>query len=239
MPNKSQIFCFSHAGGNAAFFEEIEKDLSDFILVKLEYSGHGKRHKEALYRNFYELADDMYLQLLQRYTGGVYALFGYSMGTISLVEVLKRIIKKNEIPLPNNVFLAAHEPKTKAELSGYTSNELDEWVKQRTIKFGGVPKKLINNDIFWRMYLPLYRADYSIIGEYRFEDLNLKTDIPATIFYSDTDTNFENIKLWKRYFCGECDFYQYEGTHFFIQKHHDSIASIIRLKMIRREIYDF
>ena len=150
--SKAQLFCFTYAGGNASFFDEIEKDLNDFKVVKLEYSGHGSRHKEPLYQSFAELADELYEQVKSKYSGGDYALFGYSMGTISLVEVLKRIIDKCELPLPSHIFLAAHEPMTKMDFIGLSSDDLDEWVKNRTIKFGTIPKKLINNNSFWRKY---------------------------------------------------------------------------------------
>lgn len=235
MSNKKQIFCFTYAGGNAAFFDGIDKDLPENELVKLEYSGHGTRHREPLYHDFNELADDMYGHLAAAYNGSEYALFGYSMGTISLVETLKRIEKRREIPLPDHVFLAAHEPMTKAEFSGYSREAVDEWVKERTIRFGTVPEKLINNKSFWRMYLPLYRADYSIIGKYRFEDLELESSIPATIFYSDSDTRTEDMKMWKKYFVGDCEFHQYEGTHFFIQNHHAEMATVIQEKMSGRK----
>ena len=231
MKSKKQLFCFTYAGGSASFFDSIEKDLHDLELVKLEYSGHGMRHREALYRDFNELADDMYALLKQNYNDSEYAMFGYSMGTISLVEVLKRILEKQEIPLPSYIFLAAHEPMTKAEFSGYTQGELDDWVKKRTIRFGTVPKQLINNNSFWRMYLPLYTADYSMIGKYRFEDLKLELKIPTVIFYSEEDTKLEDMKLWKQYFVGNCEFYQYEGTHFFIQHHHTEMAVVIEEKM--------
>jgi surfactin synthase thioesterase subunit len=78
------------------------------------------------------------------------------------------------------------------------------------------------------MYLPIYRADYSIIWKYSFEELSLKTCIPATVFYSETDTPRSEMKLWKKYFTGECEFFQYEGTHFFIQDHHAEMADVIK-----------
>ena len=234
MPDK-QIFCFTYAGGNATFFDEIDKDLPEFEFVKLEYSGHGTRHKEPLYQNFDELADDMYAVMKSKYNGSEYALFGYSMGTISLVEVLKRIIAEQKMPLPGHIFLAAHEPMTKAEFSGYSQAELDEWVKDRTIRFGAVPEKLITNKSFWRIYLPLFRADYSIIGKYKFENLDLTSDIPAIIFYSGTDTRFDDMKLWSNVFTGDISFRQYEGTHFFIQNHHSAMAEDIRASINRRE----
>lgn len=226
--SKLQLFCFTYAGGNASFFDGIEKDLPEVELVKLEYAGHGTRHRESFYQDFDELADDMLRLLKEQRSSEDYALFGYSMGTIALAEVLRKILTDTTLKNPTHVFLAAHEPHSKAELIGFTDNELDEWVKDRTIKFGAVPEKLLNNKSFWRMYLPIYRADYSIIGKYSFEELSLQTTIPATVFYSETDTPRSEMELWKKYFVGECEFFQYEGTHFFIQNHHAEMAYVIK-----------
>lgn len=226
-----QIFCFTYAGGNASFFDSLANDLSAFELVRFEYAGHGTRHKEPFYRSFDELADDLYGLLKKQYTGDSYALLGYSMGTIALIEVLKRILAQAEIAPPDHIFLAAHEPHSRPELAGFRDDELDEWIKDRTVRFGGVPDKLLHNRSFWRMYLPLFRADYSLLGKYRFEDLNLSVGIPATVFYSETDTPLSEMTLWKRYFTGKCDFCQHSGTHFFIQEHHEKIAEVIASSM--------
>lgn len=104
------------------------------------------------------LVDDVYKLIKNNYVGGEYAVLGYSMGTIALVETLKRIIDNHDIALPCRVFLVAHEPYLKAELADFTDDKMDEWVRERTIKFGGVPEKLISNNSFWRMYLPIIRC---------------------------------------------------------------------------------
>ncbi len=227
------MICFTYAGGSASFFEVIERELTGIELIKPEYAGHGTRHKEKFYQNFDELADDIY-ERVKRFCKEDYALFGYSMGSISLVEVLKRIIADPKVKEPSHVFLAAHEPHSKTELTGFKDDELDEWVKDRTIKFGAVPEKLINNKTFWRMYLPLYRTDYSIIRKYRFEDLKLRSNIPATVFYSESDTPLSKMNLWKNYFIGEFDIYRFEGKHFFIKEHHAEIAQIMKDKIRKR-----
>ncbi|SFJ05953.1 Surfactin synthase thioesterase subunit [Treponema bryantii] len=231
MQNKTQLFCFTYAGGTASFFDNIKKYLENVEVISLEYSGHGKRFKEPFYKNFNELADDMYEEIEKNYKGGMYALFGYSMGTISVVEVLRRIIEKKTIKLPNYIFLAAHEPFTKNVIKNFSESELDNFVKERTIGFGGVPEELINNKSFWRMYLPLYRTDYSIIHKYSFEKLELKTTIPAVIFYSENDTPFNKMKYWYKYFIEKCEYYEFEGTHFFMKEHYIEIANIIKEKI--------
>lgn len=225
--SRQKLFCFTYAGGTKEFFNIIEPDLKHIDLVAFDYAGHGERHKEEFYRDFDELTDDIFRIIKDRIDEN-YSLFGYSMGSITLVEVLRRIIESH-LPQPSNIFLAAHEPHTKSELLGYSADELDEWVKQRTIRFGAVPDKLLNNKVFWRTYLPVYRADYSIIGKYDFENLCIESDIPATVFYSETDTPLSEMKQWERFF--SCEYHQYSGTHFFIKEHHTEIAEVIMDKM--------
>ena len=225
-----KLICFTYAGGTGDFFQILEPELGGEIqLVCPDYAGHGKRRKEPFYRDFDQLADDLYQAVCAETSDGSdYSLLGYSMGSISAAEMLKRIIAKDEIPLPKHIFLFAHEPHTKLELSGYSSGELDDLVKERTIRFGGLPESMINNPVFWRMQLPLFRADYGLIGDYDFNSLNLKTNIPATVFYSETDTPLSEMLAWKNYFIGECEFKCYSGNHFFIREHVGEIASVIR-----------
>ncbi len=229
--SKPQLFCFTHAGGSASFFDLIERDFADTELVKLEYAGHATRRNESFYTSYDELADDIFGLVKKSYSGGQYGLFGYSMGAITTVEVLRRILDDSKMEKPGHVFLAAHEPHSKAELKGYSECETDDWVKERTIQFGAVPDRLLSNKSFWRMYLPLYRADYSLIGSYQFQELSLRTEIPVTVFYSDRDTPRTEMELWRRYFIGESDFYEYSGNHFFIADHHKEMASVMELKL--------
>lgn len=229
-----QLFCFTYAGGNASFYGQLEKELESKVnVIALEYSGHGSRHKEPFYRNFDELAEDMYLELKKKIVvGEPYALLGYSMGSISAVEVLRRIVNNKYIQQPCHVFLAAHEPYLKVELKGFDENELNSVIKERTLKFGGIPKKLVNNNSFWRIYLPIYKADYTIIGKYDFERLDIKSVIPATIFYSESDIPFQAMEKWRNYFIGETDFIRYAGSHFFIRQYYQDMGRIIIDKLV-------
>lgn len=228
-----QLFCLTYAGGTAAFYNQMDQYIVDDIeLVKLEYAGHGDRRKEVFYKDFSELADDLYAEVKRCLKSDEkYALIGYSMGSISVVEVLKNIIEKEEIKLPEHIFLAAHEPIVEKELARISREATDEFVKERTIRFGGIPDKLVNNKSFWRMYLPIYKNDYSIIGKYDFDLLELKTEIPTTVFYSSTDTLLSNMKLWGKYFIGELEFIEYTGTHFFIFDHCEEMCSIINNRL--------
>ena len=235
---KAQIFCFTFAGGTKSFFDQIEGDLSGIELVKIEYPGHGIRYREPLANNIDDLVTDVMQNIREQYVGGKYGLFGYSMGSIVLVEVLKRIIADLDMPDPAHVFLAAHEPRTKKELLGVTEDRINEWVRERTLRFGGVPDNLVHNKTFWRTYLPLYRADYTIINNYHFEELDLRTGIPATVFYSEIDTPRSEMRKWELFFIGKCEFFCYDGNHFFIHEHHNEMAEVILDAMRQEGDYD-
>ena len=90
--------------------------------------------------------------------------------------------------------------------------------------------QLIGNKAFWRLYTPMYRADYTLILNYRY-DADVKTDIPAVVFYSDSDTPVSGIEKWKRVFVGSCEFVRFDGSHFFIEQHHSQMAGIIDRNM--------
>ena len=227
-----QLFCFTVAGGTGAFFDRLEEACAGQIdFVKLEYPGHGLRRKEKLCDTVQELTADLYEQIKDRYSGGGYALLGYSMGCIVALEVLRYLLDKGELPCPGHVFLAAHKPRTMVCLDGYGPKERDEYIKKRTILFGGVPEQLINSKSFWRMYLPLYRADFLMISRYDFGNLAYTTKVPAVVFYSEQDTPRVEMELWKKYFTGNCEFVEYTGTHFFINEHYGEMAALIRERL--------
>lgn len=227
-----QLFCFTVAGGNASFFDPLEEACAARIeFVKLEYPGHGFRRKEKLCDTFQELSIDLYGQIKEHYSGGEYAVLGYSMGSIAVLETLRVLTERNELPYPCHVFLAAHEPKKIVDLEKCNQAELDEYVKNRTILFGGLPEQLVGNKLFWRVYLPLYKADYFMISRYNFDQAAYISDIPATVFYSEEDTPRAEMEHWKRYFVGCCEFVEYTGSHFFINEHCKEMAILIKERL--------
>lgn len=235
-----QLFCFPYAGGTADFFSQLEPWFPVSIeLMNLDYPGHGARRREPLCQSFSQLAGDLYAAVKSKYRPGEsYALFGYSMGSVAAAEVLCQILQKGELPSPVRVFLAAHGPAVKGELRGFRGDEADEWVKRRTISLGGVPEKLLENRTFWRVYLPLFRADYTLITNYDFDKLTLACEIPLTCLYGSQDALSEEIGKWERYFQGECEFVEFEGNHFFMTEHRQALAELIANRLERGEKAD-
>lgn len=230
-----RLFCFPCAGGTAEFFHQLDPWIGPPVeLVKLEYAGHGARHREKPYEKFCQLADDLYGEVRRLYRPGeAYALFGYSMGSIAAAEVLVRILRNGELPPPRRVFLAAHGPFVKRELLRFHGGEADEWVKERVISLGGIPEKLLGNRTFWRMYLPLYRADFMLITQYEFDKLTLACEVPFTGLYGKGDLPPEEMRAWSRCFRGECELVEFSGNHFFITEHRRELAELVENRLLK------
>lgn len=225
-----KLFCFTYAGGTALFYDELKELLIPYgIEIRaIDYAGHGCRRSEKQYGNFDDLAHDLYKVVINEISGNEdYAFMGYSMGTISAVEVLKLLVKESDCKLPVHIFLAAHEPTTKKEMLDLDVKLSDENIKKHVMMFGGVPEKLLKNEVFWRTYLPLYKNDFRLIWNYDFNKLNLKLDIPATIFFSEEDTPIDEMHGWNEYFVNRNEYHRFEGNHFFIKKHCKEMAEVI------------
>ena len=159
--------------------------------------------------------------------GEPYALLGYSMGAIAAAEVTNMILTDGKVPGPAHVFLVSHGPRPMVRPRG-PGPRTDEEIKQLTIRFGGLSEQLIHSPTFWRVYLPVYRADYGLISGYNFSRLDFTVNVPATALYSPEDIPREHVAQWGQVFLGGCDALEFDGGHFFLRGHEREAADEIK-----------
>lgn len=232
MGEKIQLFCIPYAGGTANAFSGLAKALGDDVLVSaIEYSGHGTRKAGAFYQDFAELAADVLEEIKKvRRPELPYAIFGYSMGSVAVYELLWRYLADDQ---PQHIFLAAHEaPDVEWESKEYAAYD-DEHFMDMLIGFGGFEesdRQMLGNRFFRRLFFQPIREDYRLLAEYKMQEYH-PLPVDATMFYSPLDIPTEQIETWKRFAGGEIEFVPLGKNHFFIREHADEMAEIMRRKM--------
>ncbi len=232
MSEKIQLYCIPYAGGTTEVFQELAQLLGDQVLVScIEYAGHGARKAENFYGDFARLAEDVYGQMQKVRRADIpFALFGYSMGSIAVYELLWRYLA--DCP-PQHIFLAAHEaPDIEWESKAYASLDDDRFMDM-LIGFGGFEesnRKLLKNRFFRRLYYQPIREDYRLLADYHMDEMHLLPS-DTTVFYAPADITEDQIMTWTRFASGRMEYVALGKNHFFIREHAQEMAEIMKREM--------
>ncbi|HEY9062718.1 MAG TPA: thioesterase domain-containing protein [Pseudobacteroides sp.] len=224
-----KLFFLPYAGGTASVYLSWRKCLDQSIDIKpVELAGRGKRINEPLYKRVDEAAEDIFKVMSKEIGEGKYAIFGHSMGAILAFEIAKKINQAN-LKKPEHIFFSGRsaldslaEPKYI-----YTLND-DQFIKS-IIKYGGTNKEVFENDALKAIFLPILRADFSMVERYKFQNNNFRLGCDITILNGTEDklVSFGDLKNWESLTYGSCKFYEFTEGHFFINKYKQEICKII------------
>ena len=230
----TQLFCLPYAGGSPEFFDGLKQFLDENIsLTAMEYAGHGKRLKEPAYADFRELAQDMASRIReQRVPDTDLVLFGYSMGTIGVYEMLAENLLGEQ---PVHVFLASHEaPDGHWDSKRYLDMSDEEFLDamKQFGGFDGVDAKMLRNRFFRRMYFNPIREDYRLLGNY---PANHRASFPmdTTMFYAPSDIPAALVRGWDSFFEGDSEYVELGTNHFFLKDCAEETAAVINRRLAR------
>lgn len=223
-----QLFCLPYAGGGPDFFDALREHLDARItLDAFEYAGHGKRIKEPCYADFGALADDAQAYINSRLLPDhALMLFGYSMGTIGVYEMIARGMLNR---LPDHIFLASHEAPDGHWDSKRYQNMSDEEMWETMKQFGGFDDsndRLMNNRFFRRLYFEPLRADYRLLGTYPANHRG-QFDMDVTVMYAPQDIPSELVRGWESFCRAGSEFIELGDNHFFLKSCPEQVAHII------------
>lgn len=223
-----QLFCLPYAGGGPDFFQVLRDHLDARItLDAFEYAGHGKRIKEPCYPDFAALADDAQAYINSRLLPDhELMLFGYSMGTIGVYEMIARGMLNRT---PCHVFLASHEAPDGHWDSKRYQDMSDEEMWETMKQFGGFDDsndKLMHNRFFRRLYFEPLRADYRLLGTYPANHRG-RFDMDVTVLYSPQDIPAELVRGWESFCHAGSEFVELGDNHFFLKNCPEQVARII------------
>jgi len=230
------LFCVPYAGGSGSAYNEWKKYFNDYItVIPVELKGRGKRFNENLYQDMQEAVDDILCVLKKTIERDEYAIFGHSMGALLAYELYYAITLES-LRKPNHIFFSGHS----APCCGRDREKLhllsdDEFVK-RIIALGGMPEEVLCNGELLDIVLPYLKNDFRISESYLYKERMAKIECNISVFTGkDEDTTVEEIQLWKKHGSKKVRIYDFNGNHFFINEHIQSIAQIITGELIKND----
>lgn len=232
---RNQLFAFHHAAASASTFYGWSQYLNEYTtLYAIELPGRASRLREEAISDIGTIARNI-AQGIKPYLGTMPTFFfGHSMGGILAYETA--VLLSSNSPIDHFIASAVSPPGYR-QISIPIHNLDDEMFKKELIRYGGIPENLLTNIDFWDIYLPLARADFSMIANYTsFEnELPLNWGITAIVGKTDSIVRVEKAQHWQKFTKNNFDLIEINGGHLFIQdkKNIVEVINTILLRSIR------
>lgn len=220
------LLYFPYAGGSANVCKKWEPYLSENInLVPIELPGRGNRFGETCYDNFEFVVDDVF-EKVKEYISSPYALIGHSMGATFIFEIYYRI-ENEHLTRPLHLFFSGSKPPYTRSQTEKIYNLPQEQFWEKIISLGGTPQEVIENDELLEIFLPVLRADFKILDNYKFVPKPLKIKTDFSVLYGEDDIPLKKILEWKAHAGASVDIFRFAGGHFFIDGNIEKFTQVI------------
>ncbi len=227
--NQIRLYCFPYAGGSASVFNRWRQLADPRIDLKpIELAARGRRMREPNYKSIDNAVDDVFNLLKNEFSGGSYALYGHSMGSMIAFELAHKI-KQNGLPAPLHIFFSGRAaPRITRDGKRKLHHLPEKEFKDQMLEMGGTPKEFFEHPELLEVFLPLLRGDFMLTETYIHPLKNTPLDCNITVLagLQDEDSRDE-VEAWRDYTCGTCNITYFEGGHFFIHEETDKVLGII------------
>ncbi len=223
-----KLFCLPYAGGSATAFSKWKRGLDPRIeLVPVELAGRGRRFREPFYPSLPDGVKDIFPFIVEQVGDGEYSLFGHSMGTLYICELMNQI-RKHGWKQPRHLFLSGMYPPHIRDKKKIHHLPDDEFIAE-IIQLGGTPKEVAENRELMQIFTPILRGDYKNVEQYLLQAAPETWDIHVTVLAGDDDdlVTADDISQWQKYTSQSCTIVTLHGGHFFIHDEEEKVIEII------------
>lgn len=222
-----RLLCFPFAGGAASYYFPLSRALSPGVeVLVVQYPGRQDRLDEPCVESLKTVADGIGDELTERaLTERPLTLFGHSMGALTAFEVAVRLQERGATPR-SLIASGSRAPSTRHQGSASSTDaELIDSLRN----LNGTEEKLLGNQEFLSLALPVLRGDYRAVAEYhRTSDTQLSC--PVTVLSGDRDplVTASGARAWARHTSSAFRQHIFPGGHFFLDDHVEAVREVIR-----------
>lgn len=222
-----RLYCFSHAGGNAAAYLPWQDGLGDGIELRaVQLPARGARLHEPAHPTMAALVRDLAEVIAADHDGRPFAFFGHSLGALVAFELTRRL-RDDGAPLPLRLVVSG----CAAPWCGAPPPRWHELPDAQLIAalrdMGGTPAAVIDEPDLMPFLLPPVRADFALLAAYRYTPAP-PLPVPVTAFAgrADVRTDIAGVQAWSAA-GGACDVHWFDGGHFFIHQEHEAVLACL------------
>ncbi|WMX48576.1 thioesterase II family protein [Streptomyces roseicoloratus] len=223
-----RLFLFHHAGGSHLLYRDWEHEFpADWEVCVLDAPGRGRLSGAPLIDDSDELVAFFADELLP-WTDRPFAFFGHSMGALVAYELTRRLTAEGR-PLPVWTGLSAcgapqadRDPGKPRARHLLTDRELRDWLRS----VGGTPDALLDEDVAWRYFGPVFRSDFALVDTWRPElDAEpLRTAVSAFGGSGDPVVGRDRLAAWAARTERFLGLNMFDGGHFYLADHRRALT---------------
>ncbi|MER6957543.1 alpha/beta fold hydrolase [Streptomyces sp. NPDC000618] len=216
-PPALTLYCLPYAGSSARIYEPWKTGLPSSVAVTpLELPGRGARWPERPKTELEPLLDDL-AEAMDEARHTPYAVFGHSFGGILAFELVRHL-RSLGFPPPRRLLVSGCPAPHLATPAETTYDLTDEEFTERLRQLRGTPEELLDNDELLELYIPIIRADYTILDHYKAPE-SAPLDCPVSVFYGrgDDDAGRDVTEPWSAYGSEPATIEEIAGDHFFLR----------------------
>jgi medium-chain acyl-[acyl-carrier-protein] hydrolase len=237
---KINLFCIPYAGGSAVNFHKWKQYLDpEIVLRPIELAGRGKRINEPFYKDVAEAVEDIFRIIETELQQSPFAIFGHSMGALISYELVQKIRKINISQPLLHLFLSgkgAPHVNRADEKKYHLMN--DREFRKEVLELGGTPPEFFDHPELLEVFLPVLKNDFKIAETYIHEAEISPLEHNISIFIGkEDDLTRDQCEGWNEHTKCACNFYYFEGGHFFLQDAIPQIISLINNTVTTPQIY--
>ncbi len=230
-----RLFCFPYAGGSSVVFRTWTNHLlSNVEVCAVEYPGRGRQIKSAPLTRLEPLVEAI-APVVIPYLDKPFAFFGHSMGGLVSFE-LTRLLRSKYSIAPFHLFISARRapqiPLTKPPLHVLSDSNLQDELRS----LNGTPKAVLESMELMQMFLPILRADFAVLETYIYTQKQ-PLECPITVFggLQDQEVSHEDLQAWQEQTKAAFSLHEFNGDHFFIHSHQQSLIKLISQELQMRQ----
>lgn len=221
------LLCFHYGGGSASVFRGWENFFPEnFQLIAIQLPGRESRFSEAPISLLSEVVKQLYEEIYPYIKKEKpYGIFGHSIGALLGFELARKL---SSVYLPKLLIVsAAGAPQISIKRDLITNLPDRDFLKKLKI-YNGLPDTLNENEEILSTFMPMLRADLSILESYIYQpDLPLECQVLAIGGTRDPMISSKDIAAWCMQTRNLFTMRLFEGDHFFIKSHKTEVLSYL------------